>query len=103
MQCDFCILPEVERTILKTKHAFAFLSNRPLVTGHTVICQAWNENELAGQTVPHIHFHMIPRTLNDINRIGHDPRQDIYKPSAERPLADILELQRIVKLIEKNL
>jgi len=141
MECDFCSIKE--RAIIRTEHALAFLSNRPLLEGHILICPkrhiqkideisedetrdilsiiknlkpalcksfratgfnfGWNENASAGQTISHLHIHMFPRTDQDIKKIGHDPRQDIYRPSAQRPLANTSSLEKTAELIRKHL
>jgi diadenosine tetraphosphate (Ap4A) HIT family hydrolase len=41
---------------------------------------AWNEGQVAGQTVPHLHLHMLPRRKGDTGVLGYDPRQFFYRP-----------------------
>lgn len=63
---------------------------------------AWNENEVGGQSVPHFHLHMLPRTKTDVGVHTYEPREFIYRPVAatDRPrtpdeeLADIAQLLR---------
>lgn len=39
MRCVYCELPEIqEREIIRNKFAWAFLTNIPIVPGHTLIC-----------------------------------------------------------------
>ena len=39
MDCVFCTLPEIkERTISRDDFAWAFLTNIPITTGHTLVC-----------------------------------------------------------------
>ena len=45
----------------------------------------WNQNEVAGQTVPHLHLHVVPRVTGDIERLGYDPRQFLYRPGFRKP------------------
>lgn len=41
---------------------------------------AWNEGEVAGQTVPHFHLHIVPRFPGDTGVLGYDPRRFFYRP-----------------------
>lgn len=52
---------------------------------------AWNEGEVAGQTVPHFHLHVVPRTSGDTGVLGYDPRQFFYRPGA-RPDGSLEDL-----------
>ena len=121
-KCHFCdegstVAP---RCICENHGARAFLSNAPIVPGHTLIVPsrcvstidelerheieamldlrgrlkpvlelvlqaegfnyAWNEGCVAGQTVPHLHLHMVPRRTGDTGVLGYDPRKMFYRP-----------------------
>src|SRR5262245_33515424 len=102
-ECHFCRVENTVgvRNLCSNAYAFAFLTNSPIVPGHTLIVPvrcvvsadelemhelqamfdirsrlkpvlgnlfeaegfnyAWNEGLVAGQTVPHLHLHMVPR------------------------------------------
>ncbi|MEI8337707.1 MAG: HIT domain-containing protein [bacterium] len=62
----------------------------------------WNEGEVAGQTVPHFHLHLIPRIKGDIGITKYEPRKFIYRPG-NRESTPEKELSDIAKLIIKNL
>lgn len=41
---------------------------------------AWNEEKLAGQSVPHFHLHVVPRTEGDTGIYTYEPREFLYRP-----------------------
>jgi histidine triad (HIT) family protein len=43
---------------------------------------AWNEGEMAGQTVPHLHIHVVPRRTGDAGIWQYEPRQFLYRPGS---------------------
>jgi len=63
---------------------------------------AWNENKVAGQSVPHFHLHIIPRKENDTGIYEYEPRKFIYRPGSREPTPE-LELQAVASDIKKNL
>lgn len=63
---------------------------------------AWNEGELAGQSVPHFHLHVLPRKEGDAGITKYEPRKFLYRPGS-REATQEKELQSIAKLIKKNL
>ena len=63
---------------------------------------AWNEGNLAGQNVPHLHFHILPRKENDTGITEYDPRKFLYR-SGSRETTQEKELKSIVELVRKNL
>jgi len=63
---------------------------------------AWNEEKIAGQSVPHFHLHMLPRKTGDIGITEYEPRKFLYRPG-ERETTPELELQKIARLIKENL
>jgi len=60
---------------------------------------AWNEGELAGQGVHHLHLHIVPRKKGDKGILKYDPRKFIYRPGsrAESPLEELSEVVKLVK------
>ncbi len=63
---------------------------------------AWNEGELSGQSVPHLHIHLLPRKEGDKGVVGYEPREFLYRPGV-RDLSLQEELKEVVELIQKNL
>ncbi|HVM73533.1 MAG TPA: HIT family protein [Candidatus Paceibacterota bacterium] len=43
---------------------------------------AWNEEKVAGQSVPHFHLHIVPRTEGDTGIIEYEPRKFLYRPGS---------------------
>lgn len=64
---------------------------------------AWNENVVGGQTVPHFHLHILPRTEQDELMYGFEPRQFLYRPTANREVPPQQELREVASLIKENL
>ncbi|TSC65753.1 MAG: hypothetical protein CEO22_368 [Candidatus Berkelbacteria bacterium Gr01-1014_85] len=48
---------------------------------------AWNDEKIAGQSVPHFHLHIVPRQEGDTGIYEYDPRQFLSRPGsrAESP------------------
>lgn len=63
---------------------------------------AWNQEKLAGQSVPHFHLHIIPRKEGDTGLLGYDPRNMLYR-TGEREPTNEKELLKVRDLIRKNL
>lgn len=55
---------------------------------------AWNEGELAGQSVKHLHMHIVPRTTGDAGVIKYEPREFLYRPGS-RAATPEAELQAV--------
>lgn len=62
----------------------------------------WNQEKLAGQSVPHFHLHIIPRKENDTGLLGYDPRSMLYRTGDREPTSE-QELLKIRDLIKENL
>lgn len=60
---------------------------------------AWNEGKLAGQSVPHLHLHMLPRKEGDSGITEYEPRKFLYRPGSREDTPES-ELQEVVKLIQ---
>jgi histidine triad (HIT) family protein len=128
------------RSIATSEYALAFLSQQPIVPGHSLIVPrrcvpdfasltpeeladmlslraticaglrstlaasgfnyAWNEGEVAGQTVPHFHLHVVPRRPEDISVLGYDPRSHFYRPGP-RPNSDSDRLVGLAAALRK--
>lgn len=70
---------------------------------------AWNEGRAYGQSVPHLHIHIVPRTQGDAGITQYEPRQFLYRPGsrAESPTAELAGLaqhmRKIVTDIKDNI
>jgi len=62
---------------------------------------AWNEGDIAGQTVKHLHIHVLPRKKADKGVINYEPRKFLYRPG-KRPQSPAEELIKVAKLIKSN-
>ena len=60
---------------------------------------AWNDGKIAGQSIPHLHLHIIQRKAGDTGIHEYEPRKFMYRPgereaSPEKELIAISELMR---------
>src|ERR687895_400687 len=63
--CIFCRIVSGKtqaRIIGENDNALAFLDAFPLSVGHTLVIPNGKD---AGQEVPHVHIHIVPRSVND--------------------------------------
>ncbi|QQR92112.1 MAG: HIT domain-containing protein [Candidatus Iainarchaeum archaeon] len=49
---------------------------------------AYNENKVAGQTVPHFHLHLVPRKDDDLGVYEYEPRKFIYRPGSRETIPE---------------
>jgi diadenosine tetraphosphate (Ap4A) HIT family hydrolase len=63
---------------------------------------AWNEGEIAGQSVPHFHLHLLPRKEGDSGITKYEPRKFLYRPGSRETTPE-KELQKVSNLIRKKL
>ncbi len=63
---------------------------------------AWNEHEVAGQSVPHFHLHMLPRKTGDTGITEYEPRKFLYRPGS-REQSPEEELKAVSELIRNEL
>lgn len=63
---------------------------------------AWNQEKLAGQSVPHFHLHIVPRREGDSGLLGYDPRSFLYR-TGERTAAPENELLKVSAAIRAAL
>ena len=68
--------------------------------GATGFNQAWNEGECAGQSVPHLHLHVVPRMEGDAGVLTYEPRQFLYRPGS-RAVSPDEELVAVATSIQK--
>ncbi len=62
---------------------------------------AWNEGEIAGQSIPHFHLHMLPRKEGDTGITEYEPRKFLYRPGS-REISPGQELIEVAKEIKSN-
>ncbi len=49
---------------------------------------AWNEGFNAGQTIPHLHIHIVPRKKGDSGIYNYEPRKFLYRPGKREEWAE---------------
>ncbi len=64
---------------------------------------AWNEEKIGGQSVPHLHFHILPRVEGDQGVYGYEPREFLYRPKPRTVTTPNEELLDVVREIKKVL
>ena len=63
---------------------------------------AWNEELIGGQSVPHLHLHVVPRKKDDAGIYDYEPRKFLYRPGSRNVSPDE-ELLEVVKILKENL
>lgn len=61
---------------------------------------AWNEGEMAGQSLPHFHLHIVPRKKGDTGILQYEPRVFLYRPGS-RAFSPAAELQEVAQYIRR--
>jgi histidine triad (HIT) family protein len=59
---------------------------------------AWNEEKIAGQSIPHFHLHIVPRKQGDEGITEYEPRKFLYRPGS-REATPGAELEAVTKQI----
>lgn len=85
----FALVSLVKSTLRKTYNAEGFNF-------------AWNEGEGYGQSVPHFHLHIVPRTPGDDGITEYEPRKFLYRPGS-REASPEAELATIAAELRKNI
>ena len=62
---------------------------------------AWNQGENFGQSVPHFHLHVVPRTSGDSGITNYDPRTFLYRPGS-REVSPESELTVVASLLREK-
>jgi histidine triad (HIT) family protein len=89
----------------KEKSAIFDMCNK-LKKSLTVVFQAegfnyaWNEGEIAGQSIPHFHLHMLPRKAGDDGITKYEPRKFLYRPGSREQNPE--EELRVVSELIRN-
>ena len=63
---------------------------------------AWNEGREYGQSVPHFHLHIVPRTPGDDGITEYEPRKFLYRPGSRQDSPEA-ELAEIATILRKNI
>ena len=61
---------------------------------------AWNEGEVAGQDVLHLHLHVVPRKQDDTGITEYEPRKFLYRPGSRDPSPE-QELESVSELVKE--
>ncbi len=62
---------------------------------------AWNEGSDYGQSVPHFHLHIVPRTPGDEGITEYEPRKFLYRPGSREDSPEA-ELAAVAQSIRNN-
>lgn len=70
--------------------------------GATGFNVAWNEGFTAGQAIPHLHVHVLPRKTGDTGITEYEPRKFLYRPGSREKTPES-ELQAVAESIRQAL
>lgn len=103
--CPRRIVEKFEDLTTEEAHAlFALVTDIKKVLakefGATGFNIAWNEGNIAGQSVPHLHVHIVPRKHNDKGITDYEPRKFLYRPGV-RDISPDEELEDVAKLLTR--
>lgn len=84
----FDLISKIKKSLIKTFKAEGFNI-------------AYNERNVAGQNVPHLHIHILPRKLGDTGITQYEPRQFLYRLGSREATSES-ELKEVAKLIRDN-
>jgi histidine triad (HIT) family protein len=73
-----------------------------VVYGSEGFNHAWNEGEIAGQAVPHLHLHIVPRKEGDMGITEYEPRKFLYRPGSREATPED-ELRAVARQIKDAL
>ncbi|MBS3148726.1 HIT domain-containing protein [Candidatus Woesearchaeota archaeon] len=67
--------------------------------GATGFNYAWNEGAVAGQSVPHLHLHVVPRKEGDTGVLTYEPRHFLYRPGSREvsPDAELVSVAQVIR------
>ena len=85
----FKIIPKLRQVLEKTFGAKGFNF-------------AWNEGKEAGQSIGHLHFHMVPRKAGDLGITKYEPRKFLYRPGS-REQSSKAKLKNIAGILKSEL
>ena len=95
-----------ELSIDERKELFYLLSNIKMALKKAFHAEgfniAWNEGVIAGQSVPHMHIHIIPRREGDGGIVDYEPREFLYRPGV-REISPPKELSEVAQMIAGHL
>ena len=86
----------VKKVIIKIKNSLKKSFN---AEGFNI---AWNEGATAGQSISHLHIHIVPRQAGDAGIYNYEPREFLYRPGS-REVSPEKELILVSQKIKKSL
>jgi len=63
---------------------------------------AWNEGKDFGQSVPHFHLHIVPRSSEDTGIVDYEPRKFLYR-TGDREAIEEEELIKVSEVLRENI